>query len=364
MNQDNMYWQQEEQLNGENVRSRIPQAQDDPALVLNQHYLPKGDLTITANISFVDSSVNAIVIPLVQIPTLFHQTFDSTEFNFSDSQDIHFPLRIFSPAPYIRIPNIARYLGYVILGIEMDTKYKESIMICCQNYLDGSMEILPNGSFRYLKQRRDGLARRYTSLCKAAYFSISANYYKTRPSNIQMTKEIQSLMQDLYDNSTYTSVYTKLIPFTVNDQEYHISKSTLRRWATTIPWHALIYNSQSPLSFDGFTDLFFKIFCVNQGKILRYSSIHSNVQHVGTIIPNSHLFINLTPLNMISSEVHIPPEITQQFVTFIRYLLLSEGDSLTWGLDEQENDDNDDSEQHNEQSTQDAESIDESELAY
>lgn len=364
MNQENINQEQQENVIGGNVQAGIPQAQDDPALIVNQHYLPRGDLTITSNISFVDSSVNSITIPFVRMPTLFQQVFDSTEMNFSNDERMHFPTNTFSPAPHIQIPNIARYIGYVILGIEMDLKYQESIMICCQNYLNGSMEILPNGSFRYLNQIRDGLTRRYTNLCKAVYFAISSGYYKTRPKPIEIVKEIQSLMQDLYENPNYTSVYTKVLPFVVNGQEYSISKSTLRRWATTIPWHALIYNSQSPLSFDDFMDLFFKIFSITQGKILRYDLTHSNNQQVQTIMPNSSLFINLTPPNMISSEVHTTSEISQHFVSFIRYLFLAEGDELPWGENEQEDDDDNDDEQQNDESTQDAESIDEAELAY
>lgn len=364
MNQQNINQQQQANVIGGNIQAGIPQAQDDPALIINQHYLPKGNLTITSNISFVDSSVTSITIPLVTMPTLFRQIFDSNEINFVDTEDSDFSTNTFSPSPHIQMPNIARFIGYVILGIELDIKYQESIMLCCQNYLNGTMEILQNGSFRCLNQSRDGTDRRYSNLCKAVYFSISANYYKVRPRMVEVIKEIQSLMQDLYQDSSYTSVYTKVLPFNANGQDYVISKSTLRRWATTIPWHALMYNSQSPLSFEQFMDLFFKLYSVNQGKILRYDLTHSNDQQIQTIMPNSHLFINLTPPNMISSEVHVTSEIPQRFVSLIRYLLLAQGDELTWSLENDDEDEDDDQEQEQEEDQPDAESIDEAQLAY
>uniref|UniRef100_W8CBU9 Uncharacterized protein n=1 Tax=Ceratitis capitata TaxID=7213 RepID=W8CBU9_CERCA len=360
MNQENINQQQQQNVIGGNVQEGVPQAQDDPALIINQHYLPRGDLTISSNISFVDSSVTPITIPLVQIPTLFRQTFDSTEMNLADDEDIEYYTNKYSPAPQVTMPNISIYLGYVILGVEMDIKYLESIMICCQNYLNGTMEILPSGTFRYLNQRRDGLSRRYTKLCMAVYYSISSNYYKVRPRMAEMVREMQALMQDLYDDNTYTSVLTELTPYRVNDHDYTISKSTIRRWATTITWHALMYNSQSPLTFQQFLDLFFKIYSIAQGKILRYDLTHINDQQVLTIIPNSHLFVHLTPENMISSEVQVTSEIPQRFISLMRYLPLANDDMLEWSEDDDDDDERDNSEQED---NQNAESVDESALA-
>lgn len=365
MEQQNVNQEQQQNVIDGNIQDGVPQAQDDPALIINQHYLPRGDLTISSNISFVDSSVTPVTIPFATIPTLFQQTFDSVEVNFSDDGDIHYETTTFSPSPQVQMPNIARYIGYIILGIEVDTKYQESIMVCCQCYLDGTMEILPNGTFRYLNQRRDGLSRRYADLCVAVYYSISSNYYKTRPRMLEMVREMQSLMQDIYQDTTYTSVYTKVIPYIENGHRYDLSKTLIRRWATTIPWHALMYNSQSPLDFHQFIDLFFKIYSINQGKILRYDLTHSNQQQLQTIIPNSDLFVRLTPPNMISSEVQISSEIPLRFISLLRYLFLAEAGELPWNLDEENNEDENDDQSHQEaESNQDAESIDEARLAY
>jgi hypothetical protein len=368
MNNDQLNINQEQQQDviGGNIQNGVPQQQDDPALVINQHYLPRGDLTISSNISFVDSSVTPITIPLVQMPLIFEQIFDSTEMNFTTTDDLIFSQNRYKPAPHMQIPNIARYLGYVITGTDMDTKFLESMMICCGCYLDGTMEILPSGTFRYLNQRRDGTNRRYSPLCMAVYYSISSAYYQIRPKNLEIVKQIQSLMQDIYENSNYTSVLTRVRPMVIAGQEYIVNKSTLRRWATTIPWHALMYNSQSPLSFQQFIDLYFKVFSINQGKILRYDISHPNEQTTQTIMPNSHLFVKLTPENMISSEVHITTDIPQRFINLIRYLALVENEEITWSEDdEDETEEEVETDQMSEGAvSQDAESMDDWSIAF
>lgn len=364
MNQENINQEQQQNVIGGNVQQGVPQQQDDPALIINQHYLPRGDLTISSNISYVDSSVVPVTIPLAQIPALFQQTFDNTEINLTDSEEMTFPTNKFSPSPQVQMPNIATFLSYVILGIEMDTKYLESIMICCQVYLDGSMEILPNGSFRYLNQQRDGLTRRYSNLCLAVYYSISSTYYEVRPRAAETVREMQFLMQDIFSRPNATSVYTKLLPYRSNGHDYVLSKSTIRRWATTIPWHGLIYNSQAPLTFDQYVELFFKIYSIAQGKILRYDLTHTNNQQIQTILPNSDMFVALTPPNMISSEIYISSDIPQRFISLIRYLVLAENGHFTWQDAEEEETNQDESDQQNNSSNGGAESIDEESLAY
>lgn len=358
MEQGDFDQNQQENVIGGDIQNGIPQQQDDPALIINPHYLPQGDLTITSNISFVDSSIQPITVPLTSIPGLFQQVFDASESNLTQDVELEYPTPVLSPNPPMSLPNIARYLAYIVLGIELDIKYRESILLCCQNYTEGTMEITPNGDFRALKQTRDGTTRRYTNLCIAIYFSISGSYYKVNPHNTEMIASMQSLMQDIYQNKTYTSVYTKLNKYVFRGKSYTVPKSTIRRWATTIPWHALMYNSQSPLTFTQFIDLYFKMYSISQGKILRYDISHSNDQSTQTIIPNSQLFSALNPPHMISSEINIPTDIPDRFITLMRYLMLVQQGILNLDDDEDDTNDNQDDIVPN-----DPESIDEGGLA-
>lgn len=325
--------QQQNVING-NIQGNVPQQQDDPPLIINQHYLPRGDLTISSNISFVNSSVNAVIVPLVAMPSLFRQEFDNNEENFSVNSGYATDYVDISPNPHVQIPNIARYIGYIISGIQIDVKFEESILICCKCYLNGTMEILPNGTFRYLNQPRNGLTRRYSLLCKIIYHSISQYYYEPTLDSTTLVAEMQGLMQDLYDNSTYTSVLTTIKPYVFNGVEYTITKSALRRWATTIPWHALIFNSQSPLGYDDFLDLFFKMFSINQGKALRYIDTHPNIQRVQSIVPNSSLFTRLNPTHMESYEINYAPVTTTRFILFCRYMQIAITSTLDWHSDD------------------------------
>lgn len=370
MNQNtpNVNQQQQVLVIGGNVQNGIPQAQDDPALVINDGYLPNGDLTLNSNISYIDSSVHSVSIPFVQMASLFEQKFDSTEMNFADTEDLTFLTKQYSPPPHYQMPNIARYIANIIIGLELDIKYLESILICCANYLNGQAEILPSGIFRTLNVVRDGTNRRYSKLCKAIYYSIGSSYYQVRPNQAVIIKDMQTLLQDLYRDGTYTSVLTTLKPYVQDNQQYAIGKTSVQRWATSIPWHALIYNSQSPITFEDFLDLFFKIYSINKGKILRFDLTYPNRQLAQSIIPNSNLFNKLVPEGMNSSEIHLTSDVPNRFILFLRYLMQSELSDLPWGEDDDELDDDDIIDENegelNNNGSETTESVDEAELAY
>lgn len=324
--------QQRSVING-TIQGQVPQQQEDPARVIDQQFIDNGNLVITSTFDFKTRTTSSVIIPFSQVPSLFEQRFDNTEENFVINEDIAIEQYYFAPNAQFQMPNIAHYIGYIVIGAETSTKYQESILICCQEYLNGTMEILPSGLFRVLNVRRDGTNRRYSQLCMAIYFSIGALYYQLVPSNSTVVREMQALLQDIYNNTSFTSVLTRLKSYDANGVSTQVNRPILRRWATSIPWHALMYNAQAPMTFGQFLDLFFKLYSINQGKVIRYDLTHPDDQAPHSIIPNDIMFTNVTPKNMVSSPYHISPLIPYKFIYFIRYLMASDYVGFAWRAD-------------------------------
>lgn len=332
-------------LNG-NVQENIPQPQDDPPLRVNQQTRRNGDLTLTSNLSFEDSSVKTVRIPITSMPAMFAQVFDSTEANFSTDNELSYDRHRYSPTAYTYTPNIAKFLGNIIIGQELGVKYLESIMIGCAMYLDGVAEILPEGDIRILDVRRDTSKVRYRELCIIIYYSLSSFYNKARPTTLTLIEMYQSLMQEIYGNASLTSVYTRIKRYQSQGQLYDVSRAAIRRWALDTPWHALMYNNQAPLTKEQFVDLFFKMYSVNTGQELRYATIHPNDQTPSTLNPNSPLFTALLPDTMVARMVDNSADIPMCFITFIRYYLATDYIDLKWrDIDETSSDDDDDDSQ-------------------
>lgn len=289
----------------------------------------------------------------------FLQKFDITEQNFATSQTFPLEIEVKTPLPYSIMPNIANWIGNVITGTSMNDRFIEALIICTRNYLDGTMEILPNGSFSNLITKRDGLNRRYSKLCIFVHFALAATHSKIAPHSITNIQNIQSIMQDIYGSPKYTSVYTSLEPYAHLGNLYHITSPTLKMWATTTPWHALIYNSQAPMKNNDFRDLFFKIYSICKGTTVRQRATHSNDQKLHSIIPNSPFFTNALPTGMLSHIRHIPELEPFAFINFMRYFLASDEGVLDWDFDEDDDDDDTTSETDNAGS----ESVNESQIS-
>lgn len=366
MNDNNLNLNQQNNVLNGTIQGNVPQSQDDPALAINPQVRRPGDLYLTSNLSFEDQSVLTVKIEIDQIPQLFLQIFDSSEANLSTDEEIQFETSRYSPSHYTFTPNIAQYIGNVILGLEMGTKYQESIMMGCAMYLDGVAEILPNGSIRILNVRRDGTNRRYSELCMIIHYAIGSYYYKVRPNVATTVKMYQSLMQEIYGNAYYTSVLTRIKKFQSRGSLYNVSRAAIRRWALDVPWHALMYNSQAPLDKQQFIDLFFKVYSVNVGQELRYDMTHDNDQFAQTINPNSILFTSLIPENMVAAPTFLSADIPLGFITFMRYYLGVDYVDFRWRAEGEESSEDDDSDKLSDDDrldgTPDAENMDDSVL--
>lgn len=330
-----------------NIQGLVPQIQADPNLPPNEHYLPNGSLTINSVYDYATKSVSNVTITPMTLRGQFIQQFDITEQNFATAEVFPLELEVKTSLPYSLMPNIANWIGHVITGTSMNDKFIEALMTCTRNYLDGTMEILPNGSFSNLITRRDGMNRRYSRLCMFTHFALAATHSKVAPHSITNIRNIQSIMQDIYGSPKYTSVYTSLEPYNHLGNLYHITSPTLKMWAASTPWHALIYNSQAPMSNNDFRDLFFKIYSVCKGTTLRHNGDHSNDQKLHSILPNSPFFTNVIPQGMVSHVRHIPELEPFAFVNFMRFFLASDENELDWNFDEDDNNDDTDSQLDN-----------------
>lgn len=314
---------------GNNYQDGIPGPQADPPIQINQHYLPNGDLTISSNYDYSAQDITKIVVPIVDVPSLFGTTFDGSEQDLVMTAQIEYEFNYYHPLHQIIMPNIAQFIGNLVTGVDLYDKSMEAMLICTQGYLNGIYEILPNGMFLALKEQRDGTNRRYSNLCKAIYFALSSTIYKDMPARSEMNIEMQSLIQDKMMPGA-TSMLVKVKPYVYQNQEYNVTTPMFNMWAQTTPWHALMFNSQAPLTMDQFIQLFIKIFAINNGKTLRYTMSYTNKQPILSIVPNSDLFVALNPPNMVSSIKYSNPAITERFVTFIRYLSYSVFVGLDW----------------------------------
>lgn len=322
---------------GGNIQTGIPTQQADPTQIINTHYLPNGDLTIQSDQDLDTWTINKITIPISTVAGLFQNTTDSTEQNIVIDDDIELSPPYYTPRSQTSMPNIAQFIGALITGTDLDQRYLESILICTSSYLDGTMEILPSGMFLMLNARRDGTNRRYSQLCMILNYAISYCIYTPPPPRSDVAMEQQALIQTLFVPGA-TSMLTKLRQATVNSENYTITKTMLNRWAMTTPWHALIYNSQAPLTRNAFIKLFYNIYTINCGKRITYTNSVSGFQPTMSIVPNSGLFTKLDPINSVSSTYNINTQISQRLSIFIRYMLLSSETPLTWITDDDESD--------------------------
>lgn len=344
-------------VNGD-IQGLVPQIQADPQIPPNENYLPNGNLTIHSAYDYATKTVSNVTITPMTLRGLFVQKFDNTEQNFANAQEFPLKLEIKNPLPYTIMPNIANWIGNVICGTAMNDRFLEALIICTRNYLEGTMEILPNGNFSVLTTRRDGLKRRYAKLCIFVHFALNATHSKNAFHSITNIRNIQSIMQDIYGSNRLTSVYTSLDQYVHLGNRYTINSSTLKMWATRVPWHAMIYNSQTPMTTHGFRDLFFKIYSISQGTALRYGGDHSNDQRLQSIIPNSPFFKAVLPVGMISHVRHIPEIEPFAFVNFMRYFLASDEGALDWNTN-----DDDSNESVSEPDNSTAESVNESPIS-
>lgn len=341
-----------------NIQGLVPQVQADPPLQPNDHYLPNGSLTVHSEYNYATKEVSNVTITPMTLRRLFVQKFDSTEQNFANTAQFPITLEIKNPLPYALMPNIANWIGHVICGTSLNDKFIDALIICTRNYLEGTMEILPNGSFSVLTTRRPGLTRRYSKLCIFVHFALAATHSKVVNHSTINIRNIQAIMQDIYGSNRFTSVYTSLEPYNHLGNLHHIATDTIKMWATRTPWHALIYNSQTPMLTNGFRDLFFKIYSLCRGAILRNNANHSNDQKSHSIIPNSPFFTNVVPAGMIAHVRHIPEQEPFAFVNFMRYFLASDEGALEWDFD-----DDDDDEVNSENNNTGSESVDESQIS-
>lgn len=342
---------------GDNIQNGIPEPQQDPTIPPNTHYLPNGDLTIESVYDYGTKTRHIKKVPLVEMLGLLETATDARETNLVNSDTLIFNPGVYKPHHTIFLPNIAQYIGKVITGADLQQKYLEDMMLCCQAYLDGTMEISETGFFRVLNTRRDGLNRRYSKLCMCVYYSISEEIYKSLPAKVISDIEIQSLIQDLIMPGS-TSMYVKLKPYNINGIPYNIPKPSVSAWLNTTPWHSIIYNSQTPITFVNFLRLFFKLYCLYGGKITRYIEFMPNQIVTDGILPNSDYFVKLNPENTNSFEQRISNTVPLRIARLIRYLVKSEStdDPLTWipyGTedDDSDNDDNNDNNENTDTNT-------------
>lgn len=324
-------------ING-NIQEGIVQQQFDPDLKINTNYLPNGDLSLTSDLSYGTNTIKNISIPLSAVTTIFRPAFDSSEVNLVNGDVFVLNQKRYTPHHQIQMPNIARYIGYVMTGVPLYVKYLESIMLCCRNYLDGTMEILPSGAFMYLNQRRDGTVRRYSDLCIAIYYAIASDIYSQQPGKDVVDMELQSLIQNTF-LSNATSMYVEVIPYVVNNTTYNVTKPLIKTWATSSPWHALIYNSQAPLSMDEYVKLFLKVFAIFTGKAIRYLDDTPNVIKNQAIIPNSPHFTKLSPPGTSSHTIQYDNSIITRMYKLVRYIYAAEQGLLEWEIEVDELDD-------------------------
>lgn len=320
---------------GGNVQQGVPTQQSDPTIIPNAHYLPNGDLTICSDQNFDNWTINTITIPIATVAGLFRIETDSNEPNLVEQEDVEYTPTKYTPHLQTSMPNIAQFIGMLITGADIDQRFLESILTSTAAYLDGIMEILANGTFMYLNQQRDGTNRRYSQLCMIINYAISSVIYPPMPPNSEIAMEQQAMIQTLYQTGATSALFT-LRDAVVNSNTYIITKAMLNRWAMTTPWHALIYNSQAPLTLRAFITLFNNIFSINCGKRLTSQNSFIGQKPTTSMMPNFDLFTNLTPPGMRSSTFNISTKIPQRFITFLRYLLYTESNELEWFDDEDE----------------------------
>lgn len=326
--------EQRKNVIGGNFQDGVPQLQADPPQQINDSYLPNGDMTIKSSQNVMNYTVETVMLPFVKMPSMFENQFNSHSPNLVPSTGLDLSMIRFETTVQNTMPNIATFIGYIIIGYEIDRRYLDAVMRCCDNYLQGIMEIMPNGQFSPLltSSKRDGLNRRYSSLCKVVYYTISDSLYSMMPSEGYVTIEIQSLVRDTFLEDC-TSMYTKMKQYEFNKQKYDITQGMINQWATTIPWHALMYNHQTPINGEQFRKMFVNMYNINRGKVIRYDEPKPNKLVTSGILPNSDLMVHLDPPNTRSYVRNLPTSIPHRFAQFIRFLALSEQEILTWDND-------------------------------
>lgn len=329
--------EQQKNVIGGDYQQGVPQPLADPPQKVEPGYLPNGDMTICSTKSFLNASVKDVILPLVDIPAIFENKFDSNGPNFVPSSNIKFDARKFQTTVQNAMPNIAHFIGYVVTGYEIDRRYLYAVMRCCNNYLDGLMEIGVSGQFIPLITQRNGLNRRYSELCKVVYYTISAVVETTLSPNAVVTMEIQSLLQEVFLENC-TGMYVKTKKYDVNGAKYDITKGMFNDWATIIPWHALIYNSQSPLTLDQYDKTFINMYALNRGKLIRFDENKDNKIITDAILPNSELITQLDPPDTRSFVSSISTDVPTRFFQFMRFFRASRETPLPWSSDEDDSD--------------------------